>query len=111
MYAWFQSTFPHGERLDRGCRWGDRERFNPRSRTGNDRQQIAPKTQPSRFQSTFPHGERQSYADDIVNALYVSIHVPARGTTEIVEELKQSTVSFNPRSRTGNDRQMYLSVL
>ena len=34
------------------------------------------------FQSTFPQGERQAFIDSFVYFFLVSIHVPARGTTE-----------------------------
>ena len=55
------------------------------------------------FQSTFPHGERlidQAYQVDFIG---VSIHVPARGTTEPAIPKAIICASFNPRSRTGND--------
>ena len=35
--------------------------------------------------------------------LPVSIHVPARGTTEPPQTARQPHTGFNPRSRTGND--------
>ena len=56
------------------------------------------------FQSTFPHGERRWRADCSVQIFQVSIHVPARGTTVLRMSTNFSTfLSFNPRSRTGND--------
>ena len=80
--------------------------FNPRSREGNDIFLISSFPFPPEFQSTFPRGERQSpllpplpflgfnprsrEGNDmcfivIVSFLYyVSIHVPARGTTVCV---------------------------
>ena len=54
--------------------------FNPRSRTGNDKED--PK-------------EKHLQA--------VSIHVPARGTTVKIWHPSFPSASFNPRSRTGND--------
>ena len=101
----FQSTFPHGERLyrmgsgtTRYCCFNPRSRtgndrnsyplvflficFNPRSRTGNDDPSFTPSGAQHMFQSTFPHGERRRSAE-----------------TEI-----QVKRSFNPRSRTGNDK-------
>ena len=80
-----------------------------------------------RFQSTFPHGERRLEGNIRNGERYlVSIHVPARGTTESIKHVNEygnvsihvparGTTggygqparhggSFNPRSRTGNDR-------
>ena len=77
--------------------------FNPRSRKGNDRCHGASATRDTTFQSTFPQGERRS-SDMTLNgrklfqstfpqgerrcttfqsspASFISIHVPARGTT------------------------------
>ena len=55
----FQSTFPHGERLDFGS--------------------VDPPC--ILFQSTFPHGERLTRPVFLFPLGSVSIHVPARGTT------------------------------
>ena len=54
--------------------------FNPRSRTGND---VQGRVRPHDF--------------------YVSIHVPARGTTHNTVQQSSAVQCFNPRSRTGND--------
>ena len=167
----FQSTFPHGERL---CRAGRSRRvqpgFNPRSRTGNDNFNRRWFSGILQFQSTFPHGERPEAMEGrnflngfnprsrtgndanigdvpvykyvsihvpargttpderlrVYDSIMVSIHVPARGTTSHEREWRievefQSTFphgerretgrtswssiySFNPRSRTGNDK-------
>ena len=35
---------------------------------------------------------------------FISIHVPAWGTTENANEIKSKESNFNPRSRVGNDR-------
>ena len=103
--AWFQSTFPQGERLGRVLR---EEGIRM-------------------FQSTFPQGERRLRSSRTSQKRGVSIHVPARGTTT-GEFYKtganagfQSTFPqgerrrvnltvlelysrFNPRSRKGNDQ-------
>ncbi len=55
------------------------------------------------FQSTFPQGER--LASLIFTPLnhFVSIHVPARGTTLSGGRHRTNLCGFNPRSRKGND--------
>ena len=55
--------------------------FNPRSRVGNDRAVLLVSRPAFRFQSTFPRGERHSYALTPAQAIEISIHVPAWGTT------------------------------
>ena len=99
----FQSTFPRGERLFGSTALDDIWQF----------------------QSTFPRGERRWLASCGSDRILVSIHVPARGTTECIEQTRSVTVvsihvpargttvffqryiffrlCFNPRSREGND--------
>jgi len=55
----FQSTYPHGVRL---------ESFRAPFRSGG-------------FQSTYPHGVRPDFGYDEKTGILISIHVPARGTT------------------------------
>ena len=77
----FQSTRPHGaRRCARACARSPRG-FNPRARTGRDRQ-------------------RRSRTDA---ATLVSIHAPARGATAGWAVLKLIVRGFNPRARTGRD--------
>ena len=105
----FQSTLPHGERLElignsttlwafnpRSRTGSDirylmtkphRASFNPRSRTGSDTLSSVTSTVYIFFQSTLPHGERSlAYSDSTIE------------------------MTFNPRSRTGSD-QLNLSVV
>ena len=77
----FQSTFPQGERL------------NLLLLISHSRQ----------FQSTFPQGERPRLVFFLILYNFVSIHVPARGTTSRTDFLISSGTGFNPRSRKGND--------
>ena len=103
----FQSTFPRGERRLFPRRCEVPTAFNPRSREGND--------------GCIPKKE--------LDAIILSIHVPARGTTSSCASPRiftfsfQSTFprgerprfasvycpssSFNPRSREGNDYNIY----
>ena len=55
--------------------------FNPRSREGNDLVIDPDVIIDFRFQSTFPRGERRGGYGIHSSGIYVSIHVPARGTT------------------------------
>ena len=122
--ARFQSTFPRGERLYECEQCGRKWSFNPRSREGNDQISLVEPYSHMLFQSTFPRGERQQFqqmpmgisgfnprsreGNDAINitqylrARRVSIHVPARGTTEIYAvdfdgTLFQSTVPGGER--------------
>ena len=77
----FQSTFPQGERLcAQRVKSGD-DGFNPRSRKGNDPYADDVDDEDVEFQSTFPQGERQLKFWSWCVLGFVSIHVPARGTT------------------------------
>ena len=60
------------------------EGFNPRSRTGNDGFRWICRTVFFQFQSTFPHGERRWKRGICKVKKFVSIHVPARGTTTYI---------------------------
>ena len=79
----FQSTFPRGERPVT-C-------------------QI--KSAAEEFQSTFPRGERPKLWETMPDDQYISIHVPAWGTTGRRRTKQLSLINFNPRSRVGNDSQ------
>ena len=78
----FQSTFPQGERRLVAAVAALGAGFNPRSRKGNDHSQSFYAGSPSEFQSTFPQGERRGSDKNQLCFRIVSIHVPARGTTE-----------------------------
>ena len=81
----FQSTFPRGERPD-----------------APDRSVSATK-----FQSTFPRGERPIGQIQDNNAVLISIHVPAWGTTD-QEERQSLTKTFQstfPRGERHTGRQ------
>ena len=87
----FQSTFPHGERRNRGSgRADDIKSFNPRSRTGNDAG-VSPQSAPG-VRSFNPRSRTGN------DAFHIYRHLCACGR-------------FNPRSRTGNDAvTAYLSI-
>ena len=78
----FQSTFPHGERRAAVLPGWIFPGFNPRSRTGNDRHRHRHRHRRYRFNPRSRTGNdyrRQGLSDRDV---CVSIHVPARGTTQ-----------------------------
>ena len=121
----FQSTFPHGERHPVNTRdsrfYGFNPRshtgndsapstfsiisgcFNPRSHTGNDLTAWRKQRRKRLFQSTFPHGERRQKLEEDARKIWVSIHVPTRGTTLPFARFRTVCRCFNPRSHTGND--------
>ena len=120
----FQSTFPRGERrrpetADTCCR-----HFNPRSRVGNDRNGMTMFVVAVNFNPRSRVGN-DAFILQISCITWISIHVPAWGTTDRYSGLYtsqkfQSTFPrgerlsscwfldhlcyFNPRSRVGNDR-------
>ena len=77
----FQSTFPRRER-----------RYTAINGT------FSPE-----FQSTFPRRERHHGYRSSRHLIKVSIHVPAKGTTDLSRLPSREMRSFNPRSREGND--------
>ena len=78
----FQSTFPRGERQ---CVCQSRqfaEKFQSTFPRGERLLAFILFHQYQEFQSTFPRGERLIYPRFICNFIYISIHVPAWGTTQ-----------------------------
>ena len=99
----FQSTFPHGERLILSPAALRSFRFQSTFPHGERLSLLRYAFIASLFQSTFPHGERLHRFAHLNKALLVSIHVPARGTTLFAVTRAKNSLCFNPRSRTGND--------
>ena len=82
----------------------DRNRFNPRARTGRDDYLETACLNHFLFQSTRPHGARPEYDDECPECNgKVSIHAPARGATHPLVHPLYPAISFNPRARTGRD--------
>ena len=124
-YLVFQSTRPHGARLNSGKPLSRHSGFNPRARTGRDEFDRALKTINSTFQSTRPHGARLNSGKPLsrhsgfnprartgrdlcgdVRQMWitcVSIHAPARGATGDGTGRLICSWCFNPRARTGRD--------
>ncbi len=119
----FQSTHPHGVRLQAREYTGPVSGFNPRTRTGCDLGLNVGFSKSPLFQSTHPHGVRR-LLQVRKSVLSVSIHAPARGATMHQRHKRflygfQSThphgvrlygtefwskdICFNPRTRTGCD--------
>ena len=84
----FQSTRPRGARRRACCTDRSRcSRFNPRARAGRD--ESAPLLVEGQivFQSTRPRGARRQVLHRSCIRNDVSIHAPARGATEAVQQL------------------------
>ncbi len=105
MRIWFQSTCPRGARRLFGFGYAILEfGFNPRARVGHDHPETVPDLlhgsfnprarvghdfldsnlclSSSLFQSTCPRGARLEFWNQETSVFYVSIHVPAWGTTD-----------------------------
>ena len=71
--------------------------FNPRSHKGNDGKTIEPLQAAYIFQSTFPQGERLCRPFLADSRIIISIHVPTRGTTRLLQrqcKLRQFQSTF-----------------
>ena len=80
----FQSTFPQGERLSVCFCLFIQLAFQSTFPQGERQYTVEDGTaKGTKFQSTFPQGERQIYSRRRRFQGSVSIHVPARGTTEV----------------------------
>ena len=100
----FQSTHPHGVRLNRFIYRGQNIMcFNPRTRTGCDRDTSGTNTRMISFNPRTRTGcDKELWYKCKTNK--VSIHAPARGATTGVYLKKPIHICFNPRTRTGCDR-------
>ena len=91
---WFQSTHPHGVRLSPCYPLCSCEpRFNPRTHTGCDSDDLAQLANTELFQSTHPHGVRLEL-QDIIYISAVSIHAPTRGATPLSMECYTVRIQF-----------------
>ena len=96
FYSRFQSTLPHGERLEDASLLHLRLSFNPRSHMGSDALIADNCKNGEMFQSTLPHGERQFGGTDDAGFNAVSIHAPTWGATrDGCSEVLTSTVSIH----------------
>ena len=106
----FQSTFPRGERrcLAQNL-FFSHSAFNPRSRVGND--SASSFDIPLSMLSIHVPAWGTTYLVNInLFANLLSIHVPAWGTTATASTQLLLTFPFNPRSRVGNDGYEHLSI-
>ena len=128
----FQSTLPHGERLEMAILSTELEGFNPRSRTGSDKGMrhtglhqkcFNPRSRTGSdylvLQNIFSirsFNPRSRTGSDLecffgLKNNFVSIHAPARGATILNSLIRQMIMSFNPRSRTGSDIELRMASL
>ena len=89
--------------------------FNPRSREGNYQAMCCTRFSALRFQSTFPRRERPGDVLYKILCTQVSIHVPAKGTTEEIlpndtVDMFQSTFPRRERLHGGADNELGLAV-
>ena len=98
----FQSTFPRGERHQKGNIAISADNFNPRSRVGNDVICVRIRNLICRFQSTFPRGERHLFLLRTRICLKFQSTFP-RGERQLLPRSFPRISHFNPRSRVGND--------
>ena len=111
MSSRFQPTHPHGvRRRDRVNLRHGRISFNPRTRTGCDSPESRETATATMFQPTHPHGVRLFHCEvreTIVKFQPTHPHGVRRYAPFII---RNSNVSFNPRTRTGCDK-AFLSLL
>ena len=100
----FQSTPPHGGRPVRGPERGGGLMFQSTPPHGGRLVFAGSVGERRPFQSTPPHGGRHGpeLPDPVLAA--VSIHAPARGATCDRSSRGTAQKCFNPRPRTGGDR-------
>ena len=99
----FQSTFPQGERLYVGIKFGKDGSFQSTFPQG-ERPSILDKIlNPEKFQSTFPQGERRGFVTGpyIVNKFQSTF--PQGERPHLSGSSRLLRPCFNPRSRKGND--------
>ncbi len=100
----FQSTLPRWERRHERCRRCDQRNFNPRSHEGSDGMDWRPSPYDQNFNPRSHEGSDSAFINSS-GLIYISIHAPTRGATE-VEPLEESDpYDFNPRSHEGSDLQ------
>ena len=98
----FQSTFPRGERQSGNSSSAHTGNFNPRSRVGNDDELVIDAYFDIHFNPRSRVGN-DGYLARVWEYCYISIHVPAWGTTSSASSECITFLYFNPRSRVGND--------
>ena len=99
----FQSTFPQGERHWRRSGRQSMSCFNPRSRKGNDGIYIRERLLHQSFNPRSRKGNDVCGPVTLEDAYCVSIHVPARGTTDgsfIVDFLLNVSIHVPARGTT-----------
>ena len=87
----FQSTRPHGARLDVPAVTVPKLGFNPRARMGRDSTVSPAEKAMLKFQSTRPHGARLTRVWRRDASSVVSIHAPAWGATRAAVNLSNVT--------------------
>ncbi len=103
----FQSTHPHGVRLNPFANVSGVVAFQSTHPHGVRRLSLHGAFAANGFQSTHPHGVRLLPLILPHFKKEVSIHAPARGATWMLPGSSAISISFNPRTRTGCDNPPY----
>ncbi len=103
-YSQFQSTPPHGGRLDTALFCFTQKPFQSTPPHGGRRWQMPAIKRRGTFQSTPPHGGRRQVTVAKTMDVSVSIHAPARRATPSSMWQRLLPSGFNPRPRTEGDR-------
>mgnify|MGYP006994312047 CR=1 FL=1 len=99
----FQSTPPHGRRLEDFITGGPDGLFQSTPPHGRRQAAWAAGVRGQKFQSTPPHGRRPGPGCKAEQGGNVSIHASAREATRNVWKSSTAMSCFNPRLRTGGD--------
>jgi len=79
------------------------QRFNPRAHAGRDSGTGDGAVPADAFQSTRPRRARPGSALISLDGLFVSIHAPTQGATELCKRIPMLQAGFNPRAHAGRD--------
>ena len=99
----FQSTPPHGGRLDFETITGQNFMFQSTPPHGGRHLFGTGYPFTLLFQSTPPHGGRRALHERFRQIPCVSIHAPAWGATYVFPQKSDGLKRFNPRPRMGGD--------
>ncbi len=99
----FQSTHPHGVRLQALATRDSTKEFQSTHPHGVRHNKQHNTNTPIMFQSTHPHGVRRHLPERCRTTIGVSIHAPTRGATCPRQSALHRQCCFNPRTHTGCD--------
>ena len=113
MRGLFQSTHPHGVRLNKADFNSGEKPFQSTHPHGVRLNAFCCYLSTFRFQSTHPHGVRQASTSGKSGYRFVSIHAPTRGATPSLvssSAIKSVSIHAPTRGATGSPR-FYLAIV